>query len=144
MTRTMALALGLAFGSAACGPRAPGDPGEAKTREHGVEILGVRLMADGDVVRLDYRVVDFDKAKRSLNADVRLLREGAERPLPVMSTGRLGPLRQRPSRGGRPQFMLFTNPGRALRVGDRAVLVIGEDRVAGIPVSRSRDPKAGT
>jgi hypothetical protein len=52
-----------------------------------------------------------------------------------MSTGRLGALQQRPNRLGRPQFMLFTNAGRVLRAGDRAVLIVGEARVAGIPVS---------
>lgn len=136
MTRTMTVALVTAvLLCAACTPRTPEDPVQAEARQHGIEILGVQLMADGDVVRLNYRVVDYDTAKRSLKGEARLLPEGGDRPLPVMSTGRLGPLQQRPSRLGRPQFMLFTNPGRALRAGDRAVLVVGEARVAGIPVS---------
>jgi hypothetical protein len=131
----MAAGLGVAFLCAACGSRPPQDTLQAKAREHGIEILGVQLMADGDVARLNYRVVDYALAKRSLRDDVRLLCDGTDRPLPVMSTGRLGPLRQRPTRDGRPQFMMFTNPGRALRKGDHAVLTIGGARIEGIPVS---------
>jgi hypothetical protein len=100
-----------------CGSRAPSDPLQAQAWEHGIEILGVQLMADGDFARLNYKVVDYEKAKRALRGEVRLLPEGSERPLPVTSTGRLGPLRQRPSATGRQQFMLFTNQGRRSRRG---------------------------
>jgi len=131
----MTIALVTAVLCATCAPRTPDDPVQAAARQYGIEILGARLVADGDIVRLNYRVVDYDTAKRSLKGEARLVPDGADRPLPVMSTGRLGPLQQRPSRMGRPQFMLFTNAGRVLRAGDRAVLVVGEARVAGIPVS---------
>lgn len=120
----------------ACGSRPPTDPLQAQAREYGIEIMGVQLMADGDFARLNYRVVDYERAKRALKGEFRLLSEDGERPLPVTSVGRLGPLRQRPSATGRPQFMMFTNNGRALRKGDTAVLQIGEhDRISGIPVS---------
>jgi len=136
MTRTMmTIALVTAVLCAACASRAPEDPVQAEARRYGIEILGVKLVADGDVVRLNYRVIDYDTAKRALKGQARLVPDGGDRPLPVMSTGRLGALQQRPNRMGRPQFMLFTNAGRVLRAGDRAVLVVGEARVAGIPVS---------
>ena len=119
----------------ACGPRPPSDPLQAQAWEHGIEILGVQLMADGDFARLNYRVIDHPKAKRSLSGEFRLLPETGDRALPVTSVGRLGPLRQRPSASGRPQFMLFTNGG-ALKKGDTAVLLIGaKGRISGIPVS---------
>jgi hypothetical protein len=119
----------------ACGGRTPSDPLQAKAAESGIEILGVQLMADGAFARLNYRVVDYEKAKRALKGNVGLLPEGTDRPLPVASTGRLGPLRQRPNASGRPQFMLFTNHSGALRKGDRAVLQMGTTRIDGIPVS---------
>ena len=120
----------------ACGSRPPADPLQAQAREYGIEILGVQLMADGDFARLNYRVVDYQKARRALSGEFRLLPENSERALQVTSVGRLGPLRQRPSSTGRPQFMLFTNGGRALKKGDTAVLRIGDkDRISGIPVS---------
>lgn len=120
---------------AACGTRAPSDPLQAKASTYGIEILGVQLMADGDLARLDYRVIDFERTKRKLKGEVKILPEGAARSLPVLSAGRLGPMRQRPSASGKRQFMMFTNSGRVLRKGDRAVLQIGEDRLPGIPVS---------
>lgn len=119
----------------ACGSGAPSDPLQAKAWEYGIEILGVQLTGDGDFARLNYRVVDYEKAKRSLKGDVQLVAEGTDRPLPVASTGRLGPLRQRPSSSGRQQFMLFTNFARVLKKGDHAVLVIGTGRIDGIPVT---------
>ena len=101
----------------------------------GIEVLGIQLLADGDVVRLNYRVVDYAVAKKALQKEVRLYREGADQPLGVLSVGRLGPLRQRPTRDGRPQFMIFMNGGRSLHKGDRALLAIGDARIAGIQVS---------
>lgn len=119
----------------ACGPRVPSDPLQAKAWEHGIEILGVQLMGDGDFARLNYRVVDFAKARQALRGEVRLSAEGSDKSLPVASTGRLGALRQRPSATGRQQFMLFTNYARALHKGGRALLRIGNSRIDGIPVS---------
>lgn len=127
-----ALLLSLAAG---CGPRVPSDPLQAQAWEYGVEILGVQLMADGNFARLNYRVVDYQKAKRSLKGEVELMAEGVDQPLPVASAGRLGPLRQRPSSTGHPQFMLFTNYAGTLRKGDSAVLRIGDKRISGIPVT---------
>jgi len=134
-TRTVTVVLAAVALCAACTPRAPEDPVQSEARRYGIEILGVKLVADGDVVRLNYRVIDYDTAKRAFKGEARLVPDGGDRFLPVMSTGRLGALQQRPNRLGRPQFMLFTNAGRVLRAGDRAVLIVGEARVAGIPVS---------
>lgn len=120
----------------ACGSRPPSDPLQAQAWKYGIEILSVQLTAGGEFARLNYRVVDYQKAKRSLRGEFRLLPQSGERALPVTSVGRLGPLRQRPSSTGRPQFMLFTNHGPVLRKGDTAVLQIGaQGRIAGIPVS---------
>ena len=58
---------------------------EAQAREQGIEVLGIQLLADGDVARLNYRVVDYARAKRSLRKEVLLFRERADRPLGVMS-----------------------------------------------------------
>jgi len=129
------LILGAILAAAACGPAAVQDPMQKSARRCGIQILGVQLMADGDVARLNYRVVDYDKAKVALRKSVHLYEGDRSRPLPVMATGRLGPLTQRPTRDGRPQFMIFTNPGRALVRGGRAALTIGEVRIEGIPVS---------
>jgi hypothetical protein len=128
MRATAVLLIGLALMGLSCTPAPPANP-------TGIEVLGVQLMAGGDIARLNYRVVDYDRAKRSLQGEVRLFREGTDRSLGVLSTGRLGPLRQRPTRDGRPQFIIFTNNGRVLRKGDRAIVTFGQARIAGIQVS---------
>jgi hypothetical protein len=126
--------LGAILLTAACGPPAAQDPVQESARRCGIEIIGVQLMADGDVARLNYRVVDYDTAKAALRKEVQLF-AGAGRPVPVMATGRLGPLRQRPTRDGRPQFMMFMNPGRTLVKGERATITIGQVRIEGVPIS---------
>jgi len=128
MRATAVFLIGLALMGLSCAPAPPAHP-------TGIEVLGVQLMAGGDIARLNYRVVDYAAAKRALQAEVRLFKEGGDRPLGVLSTGRLGPLRQRPTKDGRPQFMIFMNDGRSLRKGDRAVLTVGKLRIAGIQVS---------
>ena len=103
--------------------------------EFGVEILGVEMLAGGDIARLNYRVVDYDVARKAFDQPMRLHTADGGRALEVMQAGRLGPLRQRPSRTGKKQFILFPNNGRPLAPGGLAVLQIGEGRIAGIPVS---------
>lgn len=127
MRATAVLLIGLVLMGLSCAPAA----------EHpaGIEVLGIQLLADGGVARLNYRVVDYEVARRALRAEVRLYREGADRALAVLSTGRLGPLRQRPVKDGRPQFMIFVNGEGGLRKGDRAVMTVGETRIVGIQVS---------
>jgi hypothetical protein len=122
------LLIGLALVGLSCTPQPPPNP-------TGIEVLGVQLMAGGDIARLNYRVVDYTTAKQALQAEVHLFKEGTDRPLGILSTGRLGPLRQRPTKDGRPQFMIFMNDARSLRKGDRAVLTVGKTRIAGITVS---------
>jgi hypothetical protein len=128
---TFLVALGGMLALAACGgpPPAPG-------AEAGIEVLGIALRGGGEFALLNYRVLDYDKAKRTLQQDLRLVGTGAEgAPLPVTSVGRLGPMRQRPSASGRTQFILFTNAGRVMRKGSVASLLVGDLRIDGIPVT---------
>lgn len=103
----------------------------------GVEILGVQLLAGDDLARLNYRVLDYDEARRSMGQAIRLFpaSDVASAPLAVADIGTLGPIQQRPSRADRIQFILFANRGRALRRGTTAVVAIGDTRITGIPVS---------
>ncbi len=133
---SLALLMVLSLGLTQChdtGRKAsmPAGPG----LEHGIEVLGVELMAGGDLARLNYRVTDYEKAKRALAGGIQLYASGDTRALAVTDVGRLGPMRQRPSRSGVKQFIMFTNSGRMLRSGTTAVLGIGPDRIPDIPVS---------
>ena len=125
-----ALAFVALLALALCGCSAP--------REHaelGLEVLGIQLLAGGDLARLDFRVVDYERAKRTLGGEIAIMTADGGRRLEVLSAGRLGPLRQRPSRSGKKQFVMFTNAGRALEPGASAVVVLGQARVERVPVS---------
>jgi hypothetical protein len=126
-----ALALALAV---ACAP-SPATRAAVRGAELGVEILGVELLADGDIARLNYRVLDYEVAQKAFDQPIRLQTADGHRTFDVMEGGRLGPLRQRPSRTGKKQFILFPNNGRPIERGGEAVLVVGGARIAGIPVS---------
>jgi len=128
MAAALSVALVSCAGSAAPEALLPG-------AEFGLQILGVELLADGDIARLNYRVVEYDAARRALDQTVRLQAAGTEGILDVMQAGRLGPLRQRPSRTGKKQFILFPNNGRPLVHGGKATLLIGASRITDIPVS---------
>jgi len=138
MTRRCLLSLGLVslLSAAACGSSGAPTP-VARDAAAGVEVLRIQLLAGEDLARLDYRVVDYEKARRSMEQAISLFPEsvGASPPLAVADIGTLGPLQQRPSRAPRLQFILFANRGRALRRGTTAVLAIGGTRITGIPVS---------
>ena len=103
--------------------------------ELGIEVLGIQLLAGGDLARLDFRVVDYDRAKETFRGEIGVLSADGTHTLTVLNTGRLGPMRQRPSRSGKKQFVLFTNAGRALAPGSTAVIVLGDARIPAIPVS---------
>jgi hypothetical protein len=110
------------------GPALPG-------AELGIEVLGIRLLAGGDLARLDFRVVDYDRARETFRGEIAVLPAGGTHALAVLNTGRLGPMRQRPSRSGKKQFVLFTNAGRALEPGATAEVVLGDARIPDVPVS---------
>ena len=98
-------AVGAAILLAGCAA-APGETAKLPGAEIGIQVLGVELLADGDIARLNYRVVDIRTARTALDHEVRLSPSHGHRTLDIMQAGRLGPLRQRPSATGKKQFML--------------------------------------
>ena len=109
---------------------------QAPGSDLGIEVLGIELLAGGDLARLDFRVVDYERAQRVLRGrEITVLTADGDSRLEVLAAGRLGPLRQRPSRSGKKQFVMFTNAGRALARGASAVVVLGDTRIERVPVS---------
>ena len=125
-----ALALGLLAGCSSVPTTS------ARGAEHGIEVVGILLTGggSGDLARLEFRVLDAERARRALSAELSLVGTGSAIALPVLSAGRLGPLRQRPSGIGKKRFVLFRNTGHVLRRGGSAALVLGAARIEGIPV----------
>jgi hypothetical protein len=99
----------------------------------------VRLSAAGYVVDLRYRVLDPQKARPLLDGKQRpFLLDDRGAKLGVPDTPILGSLRQT-SRNGKVStthsyFILFANPARYLRPGDRVTLTVGDARMPGLTV----------
>ena len=103
----------------------------------GVEILGVKPVSSGTMIRFSYRVVDADKAK-TLNdkqATPRLVDQKTGATLVVPTMEKVGQLRQSSTpENGREYWMLFSNQGNLVRPGNRVDVVIGNFRAEGLIV----------
>jgi hypothetical protein len=106
-------------------------------RNWGVEILGVRRVSSGVMLRFDYRVLDPTRAvglndKRSRPY---LIDETTRTALSVPAMEKVGELRQvAPYQANRTYFIIFGNPGGLVKHGGRVTLVVGNLRAEGLVV----------
>lgn len=107
----------------------------------GVEVQGVRLSAEGNVLDFRFRVLDPDKAlpivERKNRAYVVDLDTGAELEVPSMQN--VGALRQTVRNNGKPRpgstfFILFGNSNRLVKKGGKVTVVVGDFRAENIMV----------
>ena len=106
-------------------------------RNWGVDIVGVKSVSSGSMLRFSYRVLDADKAKafNDKKAIPYLVDEatGARFFIPEME--KVGKLRQTaPPVNGRIYWMVFGNAGKLLKTGSHVDVVIGKVRVDGLVV----------
>lgn len=134
-TVTALLAAWLAAG---CAPLPPAPP--AAGVDSGIEIHGLHLSAHGYVLDMRYRVRDQAKAAALLDSKkkVTLVDEARHAQLGVPESPVIGTMRQT-SRNhvvytDRDYFILFVNPGRAVRVGDRLQLAVDGRQIARLTV----------
>jgi len=103
----------------------------------GVDLLSVKAVESGELIRFNYRVLDADKAK-ALNdkkTDPFLISSAAHAKLVVPSLEKVGQLRQSSTPiAGKTYWMAFSNPGRIVRRGDRVDVVVGQFRAEGLVV----------
>jgi hypothetical protein len=107
---------------------------------YGVRISGLHLSAHGYILDLRYRVLDPEKAAPLLDAKrkVYLVDDNHHARLGVPSSPKIGGMRQT-SRNhviytDRDYFILFVNPGRAVRQGDILKLALDDTTVAELKV----------
>jgi hypothetical protein len=104
---------------------------------YGVDHLQVRSIASGASLEFRYRVVNAQKAK-NLNdkrANPYMLDWKSGAKLSVPQTEQLGSLRQvSPQEAGREYWMIFNNPGKLVRPGDRVDVIAGASRLEGLVV----------
>lgn len=104
----------------------------------GIEVLGVRRTSAGYMLDFRYRVTEPGKAKMLLDRKVKpyVIVESSGTELQVPVSPKIGPLRQSSKKiyADRDYFMLFGNPGRQVKAGDKVTVVVGDLRVEHIVV----------
>jgi len=107
-------------------------------RNWGVDVVGVRVVSSGWMLRFDYRVLDEKKAKPLFNKAAKpyLIDEASGARLSVPTMENIGDLRQSPvSATNRIYFMIFGNPGKLVKPGSNVSVVIGDFHVDGLTVN---------
>jgi hypothetical protein len=103
----------------------------------GIDLLSVKAVESGELIRFSYRVLDADKAK-ALNektTEPSLIAPDARIRLSIPSLEKVGKLRQSSTpEVGKSYWMAFSNPGRKVKPGDRVDVVIGQFRATGLIV----------
>jgi hypothetical protein len=135
-----ALAVVAAAALAGCAARQGSEPARSLADDpSGIRPEALRLSAAGYVLDFRYRVVDPARAAPLLDGRKRpFLVDGRGASLGVPDTPILGSLRQT-SRNGKvatdhSYFIIFANPGKYLRSGDRVTLVVGDSKVTDLTV----------
>ena len=130
-----ALLAGLMCAGCASSPTVPTPRADA-----GIEIHGLHLSAHGYILDLRYRVRDQAMAAALLDAKkkVYLVDDARNARLGVPESPVIGGMRQtarnRVLYTDRDYFILFVNPGRAVRVGDRLQLAVDGRNIAQLTV----------
>ena len=119
---------------------APEAVAEAEAAKHGIRVTGLHLSAHGYVLDLRYRVLDKELAAPLLDRKkkVYLLDDAHNARLGVPESPVIGGMRQT-SRNytvytDRDYFILFVNPGRAVRPGDVLKLAVDSTTIAELKV----------
>jgi hypothetical protein len=129
-------AVALQLGGCAGAPVAQASPESA----YGIHIEALRLSAAGAMLDFRYRVIDPVKAVPVLDGRVQpyLFDSLRGAKLAVPDTPVLGRMRQT-SRNHKistkhTYFIIFANPGKAVKSGDRVTLLLGQIKVADVTV----------
>lgn len=127
---------------AAAGPaKAPPTEPLRSIDDLGVDLMMLRLDASEFLIDLRYRVKDATKAQPLLEQKVRpvLVNEATGDRFYIPQVPKVGSLRQsatakQPAIAGRTYFMLFANPDRRLKAGEKVTLYAGESVIKDIVV----------
>jgi hypothetical protein len=103
----------------------------------GVEILGVKAVSSGLMLRFTYLVLDANRAKvlndKKANPILIDVKSGAKLVVPTLE--KVGQLRQSSApENGRQYWMVFSNKGTLVKRGDKVDIVIGTFRANGLVV----------
>lgn len=106
-------------------------------RTWGIDVVGVRPVASGQMLAFRYRVLDEVKAKPLFEKTLKpyLIDEATGTRLAVPSMENVGDLRQDDApEADRIYYMIFGNPGKLVKSGSRVSIVIGNFHLEGLIV----------
>lgn len=126
------LAAALILTAVLCGcATTPDTPGAADPLEDrwGIRVLNIRLSAEGLMLDFRYRVLDAVKAAPLFSREFKpyLIDEATGARFLVPDSPKVGALRTtRPPKEGKNYFIIFVNPGRYIKAGNKVTVVIGD------------------
>jgi hypothetical protein len=109
---------------------------------YGVEVTGAHLSASGYVVDVRYRVLNAAKAAPLLDKKVRpvIINETNGERFYVPQPPIIGSLRQTSRNNnvivGKVYFMLFANPDKRLKPGDKVTMYVGDEKFGVLELSK--------
>ncbi len=105
---------------------------DALPEQWGIQVLGVRQTAGGNMIDFRYKVLDPEKAGPLFDRNTQpyLIDETTEARLPVPNPPQVGPLRTTmPPKVNKIYCIIFANPGQCLKKDCLATLIIGDLKV---------------
>ena len=114
---------------------------EELAKKWGVELLGMRLTAAGMMLDFRFRVLDADKALPLFDQRIKphIVAERSNIKLPVPMAAKVGAFR--PTNRGKnikadkTYYMIFGNPDRHVKAGEKVTVVIGDFKVEHLKVN---------
>jgi hypothetical protein len=103
----------------------------------GVEIVAVRISAEGNMVDFRYKVIDAAKAAPLFDRNNKpyLLHQTSSKVLTVPRTAKVGPLRSSDQpKQDRVYWMFFGNQTKLVNVGDKVTVTIGDFKAENLVV----------
>ena len=107
-------------------------------KKWGIQPISMQLTATNYMLDFRYRVVDPVKAAKIINRKIKpyLVVEKTGNKLNIASSYKVGPLRQTAqfAKVDRNYFMLFANPGRLVKKGDKVTIVADDFKLKNVTV----------
>ena len=103
--------------------------GDPLVERWGVKVLQIRLSAEGYMLDLRYRVLDAEKAAPLFDREQKayLIDQATGAKFLVPESPKVGAMRTtRPPKQDKNYFILFANPGRYVKQGNKVTVVIGD------------------
>lgn len=104
----------------------------------GIETIAMHYTAAGNMLDFRFRVLDPEKSMPLFREDIYpyLIHEKTGVSLKVTDTTKVGPMRptSRNPKAGKAYFMLFKNPNKFIKIGDKITVVVGEQRIENLVV----------